>query len=366
MKFMKTLIKKLSLGLALVVIALFIGNAHVKAATVDGPMFNYFTDASGIGDEHDFLRVQKTDGSRVNTLEQCDGEVSMWFYVHNSQAAINNGDNYTGPAVAKNTRLRVAMPTGESKSQEIKAFVSADNAATVSDNAYLTCGNTPISLSYAGLSELYTIAPEGYDLTGDLTSAQGAALSLKGYQGGLMPGCWDHRVRLTFKVKITKKPVVIPSDAICTLDGGKFIVIDNKKRTVKGGIKPQLTNAVVTGYKIDWGDGTAPSTNQNDTHSYKDDGEFTIQASYTVKAINGGKFADGSTEKLVSGTNCATKVKFETGKPPVVTPPTVVPPTVTRLTATGPASTFAIFAAVSILGAFMHRAYMVRKAAIQE
>jgi len=156
------------------------------------------------------------------------------------------------------------------------------------------------------------------------------------------------------KVVVHKKPVVIPTDAICTIENGGFAIIDNKKRTVSGTIKPQLTNATVTGYLIDWGDGTQ-TKNQSGTHSYAADGKFTIQATLTVRLNDG-------TTKTVNGPNCVTTVEFKKDKPPVVVPPTTTPPTVTKLVSTGPASMFSIFAVTSILGAVLHRAYLARKA----
>ena len=346
MKSFKTIIKSLGLGLATVAVGLSLVG-HVQAATNPyGPMFNYFTDAPGVGDEHDFLRIQKADGSRVNSVEQCEGDVNMWFYVHNSQAAANNGTDYTGPGVAHDTRLRVQMPAGEKNSQEIKAFVSASNATTVSDGAFITCGGTPIALNFAGITDIYTTAPEGYNLTGDITSAQGATLALKGKPGDLMPGCWDHRVRLNFKLTIKKqKPPV--SEGVCK--AADLQVYDDRK--VKVSITGQVNNATIVGYKIDFGDGTVVDK-QSAEHTYAKDGTYTIVSKVQVK------FADGHTEWLTS-TGCTKQVTFKPGQPPVVPP--VTPPTPTTLPDTGMGNIAAIFAAVSVAGVLFHKYVLSRK-----
>lgn len=362
--------KILTVLLATLAIALIGGVAKVSAEdNSHRPYFNYYKNVTNVGDESDFVRVSQVGAnSYSNNVEACtDGqEVTVRVYIHNGASQDFNGPNLDGTSVTVNEKLAISVAKSTNPGT-ITGTITADNAVNsgISDSATVTCNGQVMDLTYVPGSAAIKNTVQNYVGLSDDVFKGGTPIGYAG-QDGKQPACWDYVTYVFAKVKVTKKPVVIPSDAICTLDGGKFIVIDDKKRTVKGGIKPQLTNAVVTGYKIDWGDGTTPSTNQNDTHSYKEDGEYTIQASYTVKAINGGKFSDDSTEKLVSGANCASKVKFETGKPPIVTPPTVVPPTVTHLTKTGPASTLAIFSVVSILGAFLHRAYMTRKAAIQE
>lgn len=211
MQAIKKLLTGLSVALLLTVVT-FGGNAQAQTVS---PVFNWHTNVSGVGDEHDFLRIGQNAAEGVNTKEICqDGaEVVFWFYIHNSAEEQFNGNNFDGPGVAHNAKVKVNVPQNQlGNSHAISAAISADNAATVTDNATITCGSKKIKLEYAGVTAFNPVTPTNalgnYTLGGD--PINGASL---GYPGGTVPGCWDFRSRINFKVIVhveADKPVEKP------------------------------------------------------------------------------------------------------------------------------------------------------------
>ncbi len=182
------------------------GAATVSAQTIS-PHFNVYDDVSGIGDESDFVRIGNKDGG--NTAEACtEGQVvDLWLYVHNGSAETGNGENYDGPAVATNTKIKFNVEQGAYKnSHEVSAVISADNAASVTDSASITCGGEAVALQYVGLKSFTTTNPdkENYTLDGD--PINGASLGFD----GKVPGCWQYRASMVVSVKVVKKPVTPP------------------------------------------------------------------------------------------------------------------------------------------------------------
>lgn len=356
---MKKFLTTLFATLAIVLIG---GIAKASAATDPKPYFNYYNNVPNVGSEADFVKVSKAGANDfVNNVEACtDGqEVAVRLYIHNGAEPEFNAPNNTGPGVTKNARVAINVAS-TTKPGIITGKLTADNAANtgITDTATVTCAGQVMEMTYVPGSAVIKNAVQSYvPLSNDIFKDGGTPFGYTG-QNGKLPGCWEYVTYVFAKVVVKKKPIVIPTDAICKLENGGFVVIDNKKRTVSGTIKPQLTNATVTKYIINWGDGTV-TNNQSGTHSYATDGKFTIVATMDVRLNDG-------TPKTVGGakSDCVTTVEFKPGQPPVVVvpPTTVVPPTVTRLAVTGPASIFSIFAATSLVGAVMHRIYTARKA----
>lgn len=262
---MKTsLIKKTAtlLALPLVTLAAWVGVASA-AVPANGPYFNIHKNVNGVGDESDFLRIRKTDGTKVNTLEACDGELSLWFYVHNGQSAENNGDNLDGPGVAKNTRLSIRpLPTTFGKSHTLTGKITADNADTVTDTATITCGSSNVKVEYQAIEQVYRYNPSattGMTLSGDITSSQGALL---GMSGGKLPGCWDYRVIVLVKVKITKQPPV-EEPVVKKCVPGEVVFVDRTKRDVK--VSANVQNASVTKYVVTVKDGSGKVVDTKET-----------------------------------------------------------------------------------------------------
>lgn len=338
------------------------------------PAFNVYTGVPVEGNESDFFRGKvegDTNASVTDLRSTCETgkRFTLRVYVHNGASQDLNA-NGTGPSVAHGTKVKVDLKnaTAASSFNPTANVSSISPALSVNDGMSITCtdGKT-VDLSYVnGSAKQFTALSGSTPLSDSIVTSAGAAIGSVTPNGDVW-GCWDQRVYVTLTVEVKEKPVVIPANAICKIENGTFAIIDNKKRTVRGTIKPEgLNNVNIVSYRIDWGDGSTPSTKQSDTHSYTNDGRYTIQASFVVEATNGAKFSDGTTRKTISGSNCTTVVEFKKDQPPVVVPPTVTPPTVTTLASTGPASMFSIFALTSIIGAVLHRVYTARRATTQQ
>lgn len=286
--------KKLLLGGLLIASATFMGIASniASAEIITTPLFNRYTDVSGIGDEKDFLRVLNADGSTINTKEICSGEGELWMYVHNGQGSQNNDDTskpgaYDGIGVARDTRVKLSLPNTYTNSTTATGTVSASNAPFVTDTAFVTCGSKKVKVEFVAVESVKTTHPSGkYTLTGDITSGNGALLSFDG-NNGVVPGCWDYRALITIKVRVVEEPPKpIPQTLVCTTMNTP-IVTDRTKRTVSVSLNAGTATggASISSYKIDWGDGTTTNA-QNGTHSYTSDGTKNITG-YVVGTLDG-------------------------------------------------------------------------------
>lgn len=304
--------KKLLLGGLLIASAALMGIASnvASAEIINTPLFNRYTDVAGIGDEKDFLRALNADGSTVNTKEICSGEGKLWMYVHNGQGTQNNDDTskpgaYDGIGVARDTRVKLSLPGTYTNSTTATGTISASNAPTVTDTAFVTCGSKKVKVEFVAVESVKTTHPTGkYTLTGDITSGNGALLSFDG-NNGVVPGCWDYRALITIKVRVVEEPPKpVPQTLVCTTMN-EPVITDRAKRTVSVGLNTGTASggASISGYKIDWGDGTV-TNGQNGSHSYGSDGVKNITG-YVVGTL------DGKATSVTSA-GCKKSVKFET------------------------------------------------------
>ncbi|MCA9344808.1 hypothetical protein KC946_03140 [Candidatus Saccharibacteria bacterium] len=366
-------IKRLTAGFAVALATFFIATASASAIPYTGPTtpglsapaFNVFTGVPAPwGNENDFLRARVDDGSTTDysdpLLNSCNNgtEFQLRVYVHNG-AGIDGNNGGNGPSVAHDTKVKVDLKNGSAKSIfSPLATISASNAGSVSDATTINCNGKTVKLNYVANSASQYSKATGVVPLSDQIVGSGVEISSHNVPGDVW-GCWDERVYVVLSVKVEVVPVVPPvSTAACKLDNGAFVVTDDRKVTVK--VNATVKNATVVGYQINWGDGSAVSNKQTDTHQYPTDkdGTYDIQARVKVK------LADGS-EKWVDGVDCAKTVKFTSNQPPVVPPvtPTVVVPPSGQLPDTG-MNVFGIFATVSMIGAFLHKAYKARKATV--
>lgn len=208
------------------VVALSIANVGVASAfdraeyTGNGkPQFNTYTSVEGWGNEKDFLRVGSVDdkfAQTVNTKEACEGEVKVFVYVHNGAPEDLNGKGNDGSGVATGTKVKVAIPSTADKSQKLTAVISASNATSVTDDAFITCGNEKIKVEYVKDSaEVVSLKSAVRKLDNSIVGA-GALIGTE-KNDGVVPGCWEYRNYVTLRVKITKEttpptpPVTPPS-----------------------------------------------------------------------------------------------------------------------------------------------------------
>ncbi len=180
--------------------------------TVESPAphvtFNSITNNPNEGDERAFFEVKDATNTQPNGFsgkaEVKDGqEMLLRVYVHNNAADNLNGTNFTGSGVAKNTKVRIFLPTDTSTALSANAYVSADNAQPqiVADTIDFT-GQNDFGVEYVpGSAVQYTNAvPTGIKLS-DAIVTTGAPIGY-GAADGIVPGCFQYSSIVTIKVKI--------------------------------------------------------------------------------------------------------------------------------------------------------------------
>lgn len=312
----------------------------VNAQESNGPEFNKFPDAAVTGDERDFLRVDEAGGDAfTNEVEACEGEVDLWVYVHNGQDEKHNGDDYTGPGVALDTRVAIDLPTGESNSHEPEARITASNAATVADTAFINCDDHEVELEYVtGTARGYSVQRGNFTISDQIMSNNGTLIGPMA-DDGKVPGCWDYRVwiKVTVKVKKVEKPEPIFE---CTgLTAIPAAVKPDQDVTFKATANAE--NAEVTSYVFNFGDGENQTVNSSNEsvetkHSYDEVGTYTARVTVNFDVDN--------EQRSNTNDKCVTKVTVEEEpEEPPVTPPTE------QLPVTGPAQAAAGFFGTSAL-----------------
>ncbi len=292
-----------TMGIALLA-TIFLPAGAAWATPGNTPVFNSFPNATYTGDERDFLRVwDSAKQDYVNSVEACDGELTLWVYVHNDQESSENGDNYDGPAVAHGTRMAVSIPGGKSKTLVPSAKITADNADTVIDTVNISCSDYEIELEYIPGSATSYTGFRGYtNLSDDVVYKPEGTLIGSFADDGVVPACWEYRVWVTMKVRVKKvKPKPKP---IYRCDSLSALAVDRYKRklTAKATAK---NGADVVGYEFNFGDGTSQTVN---TSTLSASVEHTYAAgTYTASVkVNFDTDSDGKADK---SDVCRTKIK---------------------------------------------------------
>ncbi len=177
----------------------------------DHVVFNSFINTPFYGDERHFLdsRVGSGNDAADNYKDVLEGvkdgdTVTLRAYVHNNGNQSLNGENFDGPTVASNARVRFLLPTGTAKHLRATSFITADNAVpgSVSDTGDLK-SNQPFSVEYIpGSATLVTGVNGGknFKLSDDIVKS-GAQI---GYDqvNGKVPGCFEYQAFVYIKVKV--------------------------------------------------------------------------------------------------------------------------------------------------------------------
>jgi hypothetical protein len=350
----KTLARAAATTLVAIGISLFALAPTVKAIpwtpTATGlnhPGFNIFTGVPDVGDESDFMRGRVSGSSNaftdpVNDVCTTGTQYSVQMYVHNgaNQSLNNNG---TGQAVAHGTTVKVGVPA--TTATNITGTISANNASSVNDTLTINCNGVAKQLSFVQNSALEQHMDGSTSPLSNNIVTTGAPIDSRGVSGDVW-GCFEERVIVYLKVEVKDTPPPVSEGACKLVD-----VQPGDNRSVTATVSGTVNNATIVGYEINWGDGSAVSNKQTDSHTYAKDGTYKIVTKVNVK------FADGHTE-WKTAVACTKEVTFESGKPPVI-PPTVTPPT--TLVKTGPGSVAAVFTAFSLAGATAYRVFMARR-----
>jgi uncharacterized repeat protein (TIGR01451 family) len=201
--FVVTLISMTAVGMALLG-----GDRPVKqyqgpgTPGFDNVTFNSFTDVPNIGDERNFFHG-KIAGAPNGFYDPMNGvrsgdEILMRVYVHNNADPKHNA---SGKGVAKNTKVRVELPSTLNKSQVAKAFVSADNAQPkVIEDTLSISGEYPVQLDYVPGSA--TIKTNFIDKKVSDNIVSDGVLIGDDNTNGTMKGCFEYVALVTFKVKV--------------------------------------------------------------------------------------------------------------------------------------------------------------------
>lgn len=188
-------------------VAQFGPDRPTKAYTQGTPGFDHvtfdsFTGVPNIGDERDFFtgKIATAPNGFYDPMNQVrDGnEILMRVYVHNNA---DSSLNASGKGVAKNTRVRVEVPSMLAQAQQAKAYISADNAQPqqVYDSLDVNA-NYPFKMDYVAGSA--TIKTNFMDKPISDDVVRGGVLIGDNALDGELPGCFEYVALVTFKVKI--------------------------------------------------------------------------------------------------------------------------------------------------------------------
>lgn len=182
-----------------------------RIGSMNGPVFNSFINTPSYGDERAFLDARRSDqtaaGSYKNVLSDVTGgtkEVVVRMYVHNNA---NQGTNASGVGIARNTNVRIALPTAEASSLRARGYISASNAAMVEDTVDFV-DNKAFKVEYVpGSAILYNNGPfkNGKQLSDSIVTSAGAPVGYDALNGNF-PGCFDYEAVVQIRVKVVVKP----------------------------------------------------------------------------------------------------------------------------------------------------------------
>lgn len=181
---------------------------HNRCGSLHGPVFNSFVNTPSYGDERAFVDARKSEntaaGSYKNVLEDVttgSKEVVVRMYVHNNA---NTATNASGQGIAKNTKVRVLVPTGETQSLRTRGYITADNASTVEDTVDFT-GSQAFKLQYVpGSATIFNNGPLNNTKISDSVVTTGAPIGYDALNGNL-PGCFPYEAVIQIRLKVVVK-----------------------------------------------------------------------------------------------------------------------------------------------------------------
>lgn len=362
----------------------------------DNVVFNSFINTPYYGDERHFLdsRIGSGNDAADNYKDVLTGikagdEITLRTYIHNNGNQSLNGPNFDGPTVAKNTRVRILLPTGTAPSLRATSFISADNAQpqVVSDTGDLK-SDTPFNVEYIpGSATLVTGIGGGKSFKmSDTVVSTGAQI---GYDqlNGSVPGCFDYQAFVYIKVKV--KAPALEFDKQVKLGNGTYQErVDAKpgdtvkwrlaykntgtsqiNNTVIQDRLPSLLDLVPGSVKLvdaKHPNGMALSDGDLFDANGVNAGSYTAGSNGYITFETKVKAADKLPECIVTLRNVATSraddIPADEDDATVVVRKDCAPTTtVKELPKTGAGSLVSIFAATTVAGALVHRFFLGRK-----
>lgn len=172
-----------------------------RCGSLNGPVFNSFINTPSYGDERAFFDGRRSDQA-ANTnkddivdVNKGSKEVVLRTYVHNNANQATNSTN----GVAKDTKVRVALPTATEQVLRARSYISASNAAMVEDTADLM-GTEKFKVEYVPGSAKLLRGTASYSLSDSIVTT-GAPIGDTAMNGNL-PGCFDYAALVEIKVKV--------------------------------------------------------------------------------------------------------------------------------------------------------------------
>jgi uncharacterized repeat protein (TIGR01451 family) len=178
-----------------------------RCGSLEGPVFNSFINTPSYGDERAFLDARRSDqtasGSYKNVLDDVtDGskEVVVRMYIHNNA---NESTNASGLGVAKNTKVRVSVPTAAGNSLRARGYISADNAALVEDTVDFVDDKKFKVEFIPGSARLFDNDnfKNGVKLSNSIVTT-GATIGSDSLNGELK-GCFEYEAIVQVRLKVT-------------------------------------------------------------------------------------------------------------------------------------------------------------------
>lgn len=182
-----------------------------RVGSMNGPVFNSFINTPSYGDERSFLDAARTDqtaaGSFKNVLpDVTDGskEIVVRMYVHNNA---NQSTNADGTGIARNAKVRIAVPTATSNVLRARGYISADNATPqlVEDTVDFTA-TEDFNIAYIpGSAVLYDNDnfANGVALSDSIVTT-GAPIGSDALDGNFK-GCFEFEAVVQVRLKVTPK-----------------------------------------------------------------------------------------------------------------------------------------------------------------
>lgn len=187
-----------------------------RCGSLTGPVFNSFINTPSYGDERAFFDARRSDqtaaGSFKNVLpDVTDGskEVVLRTYIHNNANQSMNDAAHGFKSVAKNTQVRVLLPTATGNSLRARSYISASNATPnlVEDTVDLI-SSKDFRVEYIPNSAvLYNNGPfkNGIQLNNSVVTT-GAPIGYNALNGDF-PGCFDFEAVVQIRVKVIPKEI---------------------------------------------------------------------------------------------------------------------------------------------------------------
>lgn len=177
-------------------------NPADRQGSTTGPVFNSFINTPDYGDERAFFdaSLNGSEGSYKDVLAGATGtrEVTLRTYVHNNG---NQNLNASGVSIAKDTKVRITLPSGTDKMLRARSYISASNAAEVTDTTELV-DTKAFSISYVpGSAKLFNNAHKAGLSLGDEIVADGSTIGYDQMNGDF-PGCFEYATTVEIKVRI--------------------------------------------------------------------------------------------------------------------------------------------------------------------